>query len=53
MRRLLDRAAALVDSADALAAHGADLRVWPAVSSAGRDGRPELTFLPHQELTFL
>ena len=52
MRRLLDRAAALVDSAEALLAHGADLRVWPADSSAGRGARPELTFLSHQELTF-
>ncbi len=54
MRRLLDRAAALVDSADALLAQGAGLaRDWRARSSAERERRPELTFLPHQELTFL
>jgi hypothetical protein len=54
MRRLLDRAAALVDSADALLAHSADLAPIHRLSSrAEREGRPELTFLPHQELTFL
>jgi hypothetical protein len=54
MSRLLDRAAALIDSADGLLAHGAGLaRVQPLRLRAERDGRPELTFLRHQELTFL
>jgi len=54
MRRLLDRAAALVDSADMSSTHGAVFAaIQPSRSAAACARTPELTFLPHQELTLL
>jgi len=54
MARLLERAGALVDSIGALLAHGASSSPVQPLPSPGKSAtRAELTFLSHQELTFL